>query len=69
MMKNDSFSKAFKDGKVNGVNTLRFSGDGRKTTKKLGSVMTTFSLPSENKEDRSPDKEYCLSVYDGESRL
>lgn len=45
---------------------LRFSGDGRRTTKKLGSTMTAFSAPLENSDTRSPDKEYCISIYDGE---
>lgn len=44
---------------------LRFSGDGRRTTKKLGSTMTAFAVPRENLESRSPDKEYCVSIYDG----
>jgi hypothetical protein len=35
----------------------------------LGSVMTTFSLSSENKTERSPDKEYYISIYDGESSI
>ena len=39
-------------------------GDGRKTTKKVGSVMTTFSITSEGA--RSPSKEYCLSICNGE---
>ncbi|XP_048575757.1 uncharacterized protein LOC116617653 isoform X2 [Nematostella vectensis] len=47
------------------VITLRFSGDGRKTTKKLGSVMTTFCFPAENSVKRSPEREYCISIYDG----
>ncbi|KXJ06364.1 hypothetical protein AC249_AIPGENE12538 [Exaiptasia diaphana] len=64
MMKDDNFKNAT-EGKQ--VIDLRFSGDGRKTTKKMGSVMTTFSLPSEK--NRSPDTEYCISIYDGkESR-
>ena len=66
MMKDKEFGKSFKDGGSNGVIALRFSGDGRKTTKKPGSVMTTFCLPSENKQERNPNKEYCISLYDGE---
>lgn len=58
--------KTFFGSSENNLITLRFSGDGRRTTKKLGSVMTTFSLPVENLNKRSPDKEYCISVYDGE---
>jgi len=56
-----SFKEALHGG-ADGI-TLRFSGDGRKTTKKLGSVMTTFSIPNEK---RSPDNEYCIAIYDGE---
>jgi len=48
----------------NNTITLRFSGDGRKTTKKTGSVMTTFCIPGSS---RSPEKEYCISIYDGMS--
>ena len=48
----------------NDVVTLRYAGDGRQTTKKLGSTMATFNVPTEK--DRSPDKEYCISLYDGQ---
>jgi len=70
LAKEEEFCAAFTsaangDDNVQSVVNLRFSGDGRRTTKKLGSVMTTFCLPSENLIERSPDKEYCISIYDG----
>ena len=38
------------------------SGDGRKTSKKIGTVMATLSVLGE---DRSSDYEYCISLVNG----
>jgi hypothetical protein len=67
MYVNPQFTKDLQICTNNNNITLRFSGDGRKTTKKRGSVMTTFCLPSAS--SRSPDKEYCIPIYDGEILL
>ena len=42
---------------------LRFAGDGRKTSKKIGTVMAVFSVLKEGL--HKPDNQYTACLYNG----
>ena len=42
---------------------LRFAADGRRTNKKIGTVMAVFSLIDEQK--HSPEYQYTMALYNG----
>ena len=61
--------KDFQDtfaGEENPTLRLRFAGDGRKTSKKIGTVMGVFSVLQEAEKGlHRPDYQYTICLYNG----